>query len=255
MPISQFSKESLHCTREVISHISKFFVFSMLRINSIDFSLNRLNCWFLSKSAISDSRLGCVSNWWISFLSVSLRMSSSFWTVECGGPCILKSFLPHQVSPNSLSPRVSPYSSHSLLWWSTDGLASKLEESWRPWCKFGLSAALCGNLGDWYTLLYNSSPDFMYSTFSMHIAGWIVIKDVCVGSCLIELQCNLQITPIYSKFDVFPMIFVHCKSGIRQVVLDFFCADRRTLGLRLWRTPHASLSWYFTHPDSTQTGW
>ena len=46
----------------------------------------------------------CVSNWWVSFLTVSLRMSSCFWTVECGRPCILKSILPLRVCPNSSVP-------------------------------------------------------------------------------------------------------------------------------------------------------
>ena len=31
-----------------------------------------------------------------------------------------------------------------------------------------------GNLGDWYTLHYNSSPVFMYSTFSTNIAGSVL---------------------------------------------------------------------------------
>ena len=43
MPISQFCKQSWHCTLEVISHISKYSVFPMLRVNSFVFSLNRLN--------------------------------------------------------------------------------------------------------------------------------------------------------------------------------------------------------------------
>ena len=165
MPVSQYSKQSWHCTFEVISHISKYSVFLMLRIHSIDFSMKGLNFWFLSKSAISDPRFGCVSNWWISFLTVSLRMSSCFYAVECGGPCILKSMLPLRVSPNS---------SLFLLWWSTDVLGSKLVEPWRPWYKFGLSTALCGNLGDWYNLLCNSFPDFMKSTSSMHIASKVL---------------------------------------------------------------------------------
>ena len=90
MPISQYSKKSWHCTVEVISHISKYSVFPMLRINSFDFSLNRLNFRFLSKSAISDSRPRCVSNRWISFLTVSLRMSSCFEQLSVVDLCILK---------------------------------------------------------------------------------------------------------------------------------------------------------------------
>ena len=50
-------------------------------------------------------------------------------------------------------------------------------------------------------LLYKSFPDFMKTTFSMHIAGKVfIVKDDCVGSWLMELQSfllsNLQITPI-----------------------------------------------------------
>ena len=122
MPTSQYKEQSGHCILEEISHISKYSVFPMLRFNSFDFSLNGLNFWCFSKSAFSDSRFGCVSNWWISLLTVSLRMSSCFGTVESGRPCILKLILPLRVSKNSLvslelllSPRVSPSSSLSLL--------------------------------------------------------------------------------------------------------------------------------------------
>ena len=73
----------------------------------------------------------------------------------------------------------------------------------------------------------NSSPDFIKTTFSMHIAGEInVVKDDCVGSCLVKLQSlllsNLQITPIYCVLVNIPSILVHCNPGVIQVVLDFF---------------------------------
>ena len=69
---------------EVISRISKYSVFPMLRINSFDFAQNGWNFRFFSKSALSDSRFGCVSNGWISFLTAPLRMSSCLWAVDCG---------------------------------------------------------------------------------------------------------------------------------------------------------------------------
>ena len=61
----------------------------------------------------------------------------------------------------------------------------------------------------------------------MHIAGEInVVKDDCVGSCLVKLQSlllsNLQITPIYCVLVNFPSIMVRCNPRVRQVVLDFF---------------------------------
>ena len=48
------------------------------------------------------------------------------------------------------------------------------DELTRRRLSFGVSTAFQGNLGDWYTLLYNSSPDFMYPTFSMHIASKVL---------------------------------------------------------------------------------
>ena len=33
---------------------------------------------------------------------------------------------------------------------------------------------LCGAIGDWYILLYNSSPDFLTVTFSIHIGGEVL---------------------------------------------------------------------------------
>ena len=36
---------------------------------------------------------------------------------------------------------------------------------------FANSSTTCGNLGDWYTLWYNSSLVFMHTAFSMQIAG------------------------------------------------------------------------------------
>ena len=43
MPVVQYVKQLWHCTLEVISHISKYSEFPMLRIMSFDFSLNGLN--------------------------------------------------------------------------------------------------------------------------------------------------------------------------------------------------------------------
>ena len=60
----------------------------------------------------------------------------------------------------------------------------------------------------------------------MHTAGEVnVVKDDCVGSCLVQLQSlllsNLQITPIYCVLVIFPSILVRCSPGVIQVVLDF----------------------------------
>ena len=100
--------------------------------------------------------------------------------------------------------------------------------------------------------------NFLYTTFSMHITGkccnrwlrWIVFDRTAI---LVSEQP--QITPIFCIFVYFPMIFVHCNSGIRQVVLEFLCADQRTSDLRPWRAPHASFSWRLSRPESIQTGW
>ena len=169
MPILQCREQSWHCTLEVISHISKYSVFS----HAADLFLQLLaeTGWvfgsFLSlPSVIRD--LGVFQIGGSVFLTVSLRMSSSSWTVECGRPCILKSFFPAADSPELFGTSVAiavatgfPRTLRSLCFsWSADVLASKLYGSWRPWYKFGLSTALCDNLGDWFTLLHNSSADF-----------------------------------------------------------------------------------------------
>ena len=58
------------------------------------------------------------------------------------------------------------------LWWSVDFLASWLEGSWRPCCKFGVSTTR-GNIGDGYTLQYKSSPIFMKTTqFISQVKCW-----------------------------------------------------------------------------------
>ena len=126
-------------------------------------------------------------------------------------PCILWSTLPRRVSSNSLC----------SLWWSADFLASGSEGSRRPCCKFGVSTTR-SNLGDWYTLQFQSSPVFMCTTFSIQIAGCVIEKSDCVGSCLITLHsfserastCTIYCISVNSL-----SIFVHRDSGFIQIIL------------------------------------
>ena len=62
------------------------------------------------------------------------------------------------------------------------------------------------------------------------------MKDDFVGSCLIELQ-SLPLSNLY--FGVFSNDFVHCNSGIRQVVLNFFLLinENRIYGRKEHRMP------------------
>ena len=158
--------------------------------------------------------------------TVSLRFVSTCWMVEWGIPGILQSMLPQQVSLywyRRLSPgcsrRVSSRSEwqvslyrRSSLWWR------------RPCCKFGVSTTR-GNLGDWGTLQYNSSPVFMHTTFSIQIVSCVCEKNDCMWSSLIKLQTfslsELQIAPIYCIVVRFPCMFVHFDSGFVQIVSDF----------------------------------
>ena len=130
--VSMFRKYSVQCFSSsmsyswgtvfsgVISKISKYSMFPMLLIISLDCSLNGLNARFSFTSACDASLFGCVSNWWITFGTASLRMWSCFWTVERGNPWILKS-----ISPRQLSLYVPPsQSSLCLPEWSKDLLAS-----------------------------------------------------------------------------------------------------------------------------------
>ena len=105
------------------------------------------------------------------------RGSGVFRTGEhvswCGRPCILKSMLPLRVSSNSTE-RVSPVL-FALFALMVDGCSRfEIGKILTSMNKFGMSTALCGNLGDLFTLLYNSARDFMYTTFSMHIAGKVL---------------------------------------------------------------------------------
>ena len=121
----------------------------------------------------SASLFGCVSNWWIIFGTAFLRMWSCSWTAEWNNPWILNAISPRQLS--LYVPYVAPSQSLlCLLEWSKDVLASELLVSWRSQGKFGFSTVLCGAVGEWYVLLYNSSPDFLITTFSMHIAGKVL---------------------------------------------------------------------------------
>ena len=102
MPTSQCQEHSGHCILEEISHSSKYIFAELIEFRSF------------FKSSTYESRFGCVSNWWINFLTTSLRSQSSFWTVECGGPWILTSMLLLRVSSN-FALRVSSYPSLRLL--------------------------------------------------------------------------------------------------------------------------------------------
>ena len=107
------------------------------------------------------SCLGDFSNCSTNLLTVSLRLVSTCSTVECGMLGIWKSTRPLlQVSLCSCS-------SLSQSW---DFLESVIGRSFRLCCEFGTSVTR-GNLGDWCTLQYNSSPVFMHTTFSKRIAG------------------------------------------------------------------------------------
>ena len=77
---------------------SKYSVLPILVINSFDFSLNGSNSSVLFKSFINESRFGWFSNCWISLFTFSLRLESSFWTVEWGKRWTPSSTLPRQVS-------------------------------------------------------------------------------------------------------------------------------------------------------------
>ena len=137
-----------------------------------DCSLNGLIGWFCFRSAFHASRFGCVSNWWINFWTASLRVWSCSWMVEWVNHWILKSISPRQLSLYVPPPQVSL----CLLEWSKDVLASELVLSWRPQCKFCSTTNLWGKVGDWYLLLYKSSPDFLITTFSMHTASKMLQK-------------------------------------------------------------------------------
>ena len=181
MLVVQRVKQLWHCTLEVISHTSRSTpCFPCCGSCPFDFSLNGLNAWSFSKSAFDASRFGCVSNWWIMFLTASLRVSSCCWTVECGNPWFLKSMLPQRISPYSLPLRVSLC---SLLRWSTDALASKLVCPAKM--QIRLQTILCGNSGDWYILLYNLLLTSCYHLLDAHHGyvlkerlGWIVFVEL-----------------------------------------------------------------------------
>ena len=129
-----------------------------------------VNLSILTVSEPGESLFGCVSNWWINFGTAFLRMWSCSSTAEWANPWILKSIFPWQ-----LSLYVPPSQSLlCLLEWSKEVLASELVLSWRSQGKFGFSTVLCGTVGEWYVLLYNSTPDFLITTFSMHIAGKVL---------------------------------------------------------------------------------
>ena len=159
MPTSQFWEQSGHCILEEISHSSKY---SVLHNSSV-----------LFKSSINESQFGWFSNCWISFLrfpcdkSLLSELLSEVYLEFCNQRYRDK-------FPCTEFPRTSRFVRFD---WSEDVLASGLERSWRPWCKFGVSTTR-GNLGDWYTLKYKSSPVFMYTTFSIHIAGKVLNRAI-----------------------------------------------------------------------------
>ena len=203
-----------------------------MQINSFDCSLNGLNARFCFKSACIASLFGCVLNWWISFWTAFLRMWSCHWTAAWGNPWILK-----YISPRQLSLYVPP--SQSSLWlleWSKGVLASELVVSWRSICKFGFSAILCGPVGDWYVLLYNSSPDFLITTFSMHIAqvkcckGWSrLIAFDRTAILYSEQPSNYTNTLCFEVFSNCVCTLQSWASSRRNPFLD---NDRWTLGSR-----------------------
>ena len=144
MSISQKSKQSWQCTSEVISHISKYSVFPMQRINSFDFSLNGFNFGFFSESAISDSRFGCFKlvDHLLDCFPANKLFSSSVTVAIATGFSVRFPFFALMVDG------CSRFKIGRIL---TSMTQIRLEY---------------GN-----TLLYNSSPDFMHTTFSMRVAG------------------------------------------------------------------------------------
>ena len=138
----------------MISQISKYSVFLMLRIHSIDFSLNGLNFWFLSKFQSGEP----VSSLFLcechpAFVQLNV-VDLVFWNLCycCGFSRTLQFICSYRYRHGF------PSTLHFLCF---DGQRMfSLQKWWNPdACDAnGLSTALWCNLGDWHTLLRNFSP-------------------------------------------------------------------------------------------------
>ena len=119
IPISQYNEQSGHWHLEEASQCSKISALFMSSISFFDSSLNLLILPVLFKSCRTDLLFGWLLNFWINFLTVSVRFVSCRWTTERGMPRILQSVFPQRVTPK--------LSSDSLRWFK-DSLAS-----WSCW--------------------------------------------------------------------------------------------------------------------------
>ena len=129
----------------------------------------------LSKSFSNTFLFGWFPNCLINRLTVSLRFASTCSTVECGMPGIRK------------SARLMLHVSLCSCFFALDFLESVTGGSSRLCCGFGASVTR-GNLGDWFTLHYNCSPDFMHTTFSVHIAGSVLERVIACDR--VGQNCN-----------------------------------------------------------------
>ena len=102
-----------------------------------------------------------------------------------------------------------------LLEWALDALYPGVHRA-----RAGFRTILLGERGDSETWLKISSHDHHFvNTYHW----WSVVKYDRVRSCLIERQSllpsNPQIGPVHCVLVYFPIVFVHCNSGLRQVVI------------------------------------
>ena len=121
---------------------------------------------------------------------------SSCRTVEWCSPWIWWSISPLQVSLH-------------LLESTLDALSSMLVVSWRPSCK-GFSTIFRCERGDSQTLLYNYSPEFMTTTFSIHTAGKVRWRMIALDLVWKNVNPFFWATLKLAQYTVFWCILQFC---------------------------------------------
>ena len=102
MPVVKYVKQLWHCALEVISHISKYSVFPMLRIVSLRLLAELEERLILFQVGLSTHRdLDASQIDESTFFTASLRVSFLLGHLKCGNPWILKSML-RNGSPRTL---------------------------------------------------------------------------------------------------------------------------------------------------------
>ena len=187
-------------------------------------SLNGLYSWFCCRSAFNTSRCGCVSVWWIKFLTIFLRVVSCCSIVE-------QRHLNSKVGFGTIfHPRYQ-----SPTCWFTIPLTTPNDAWLYRFFIWIVSSCFCPNVFQcdlwWWTnytldlamLLPSSMESFLWCNTEAKFCGeWS--RSTQPG--LVEFQSlslnTFQIAPIYCISVNTPIVFVHHDYGFIQIVLNFF---------------------------------